>query len=429
MTSSLRVIVTGLIAQHPWLGGVTWDYLQYVLGLARLGHDVYYFEDSGQWPYTLDGGPSGNEWVAYDCTHHVNYLAKVMARFGLTNKWAYRFAINARWFGLPQQKRKEILHSADLVINISGTLKHPQDYRQVQRLVYIDSDPVFTQVKLQLPRGYNKFRKQLEAHDVYFSFGEHFSEAVPVTRQQWRPTRQPIVLSEWRPSTSWRDVYTTIMNWTSYKPLFYRRHTYGQKDMEFKRFLELPKEAAAVTLEVALSKVRNQRHIGWERDGITLSPAALVFIGSEVQWTPRDLLTHFGWRVVDPAETCSDLDSYRHYIESSKAEWSVAKNGYVLGQPGWFSCRSACYLAAARPVVVQDTGFGAVLPVGEGILSFRTLEEAAAAIEEVETHYLRHARAARAIAEEYFDSDKVLSRLIDDAMASEAAILREEIQP
>jgi hypothetical protein len=132
--------------------------------------------------------------------------------------------------------------------------------------------------------------------------------------------------------------------------------------------------------------------------------------------TPRALLAHKGWRVVDPEAVCSDFDDYRRYIESSKAEWSVAKSGYVLGQPGWFSCRSACYLAAGRPVVIQDTGFGAVLPVGEGLLSFTTDAEAVAALQAVEADYARHAKAARAIAEAYFDSDKVLTRLIDEAL-------------
>jgi hypothetical protein len=131
--------------------------------------------------------------------------------------------------------------------------------------------------------------------------------------------------------------------------------------------------------------------------------------------TPRELLAYKGWQVVDPAVVCADYTSYRQYIASSKAEWSVAKNGYVVGQPGWFSCRSACYLAAGRPVVVQDTGFGAVLPVGEGLLSFTSVEEAIAAIQDVEAHYDRHARAARAIAEAYFDAEKVLSQLLDAA--------------
>ena len=407
--SRLRIIVTGLIAQHPLLGGVTWDYLQYVLGLARLGHDVYYFEDSGQWPYTLDGGGS------YDCTPNVEHLARVMTRFGLRNRWAYHFPIKPRWFGLSHRERRAVLASADLLINVSGTLRRPQEYRPARRLVYIDSDPVFTQVKLKLARGHLKFRKRLEAHDLHFSFGESFSPGVPDTGHRWRPTRQPIVLSEWQSSTP-RDVFTTVMNWTSYQPLRYRGQDYGQKDVELKRFLELPAKVRSTVLEVAVSAL-NRRTADWQTDDSSLPPAVRRLALRNPQWTPGDLLHHMGWRMVGALEVCQDLDRYRDYIQSSKAEWSVAKNGYVRGQAGWFSCRSACYLAAGKPVVVQDTGFGAILPVGEGILGFRTMEEAVAAIREVEGDYPRHAKAARAIAEEYFDSDKVLTRLIEQALS------------
>ena len=173
--------------------------------------------------------------------------------------------------------------------------------------------------------------------------------------------------------------------------MVYNGQTYGQKDVEFKRFLELPSRVSPTVLEIAVNIGKTRR-------------------------TPHALIAHKGWRVVDPDNVCSDLDSYRKHIESSRAEWSVAKNGYVLGQPGWFSCRSACYLAAGRPVVVQDTGFSSVLPVGEGILPFTNIEEAVAAIHEVESNYTRHAKTAREIAEEYFDSDKVLNKLIDEAM-------------
>jgi hypothetical protein len=214
---------------------------------------------------------------------------------------------------------------------------------------------------------------------------------VPATGHQWRPTRQPIVLSEWHSEVPYREVFTTVMNWTSYKPVVYGQQSYGQKDIEFIRFQELPKLVAPTLLEIAVNAGKTRR-------------------------TPRQLLAHKGWQVVDPAEVCPDLETYRHYIESSKAEWSVAKNGYVLGQPGWFSCRSACYLAAGRPVVVQDTGFSAVLPVGEGLLTFTTVEEAVAGINEIEAHYSRHANTARALAMEYFDAPRVLTRLIDEAL-------------
>jgi hypothetical protein len=383
MISKLLIIVTGLIAQYP-LGGVTWDYLQFVLGLKRMGCDVYYFEDTGQWPYSPNEGG-----VAKDCKFNVEYLANVMKRFGLEDKWAYCFPWNSQWFGLSERKRTEVIQSSDLVINVSGTLQKPWNYRQTKFLVYIDSDPVFTQVKLL--RGQKDFRKMIDAHDVHFSFGEAFSEAMPATGHNWRPTRQPIVLSEWNPSMARRNVFTTVMNWTSHNDVDYNGQTYGQKDLEFKRFLELPSRVEPTVLEIAANIGKTRR-------------------------TPQDLLSHKGWRIVDPEKVCPDLDSYRTYIETSKAEWSVAKNGYVLGQPGWFSCRSACYLAAGRPVVVQDTGFTSILPVGEGILPFRTMEEAANAIREVETNYDKHAKAAREIAEEYFDSDRVLTQMIETAI-------------
>jgi hypothetical protein len=383
MTSKLRIIVTGLIAQYP-LGGVTWDYFQYVLGLAHLGHDVYYLEDTGQWPYNpLEGG------LGKDCAFNVDYLAGIMSRFALDGHWAYRFPWQSQWFGLSDAKRREVIQTADLLINISGTLERPDEYRQVRRLAYIDSDPVFTQVKLA--RGQADFQRLVDLHDVHFSFGECLSPAIPVTGHHWRPTRQPVVLSEWHPATPYRDVFTTVMNWTSYKPVVYGNQSYGQKDMEFIRFGDLPSLIAPTVIEVAVNAGKTRK-------------------------TPRQLLAYKGWHVVDPADICPDFDSYRQYVESSKAEWSVAKNGYVLGQPGWFSCRSACYLAAGRPVVVQDTGFSNVFPVGEGLLPFTTVPEAVAAIKDVETHYARHAQAARDIAEAYFAADKVLTRLIDEAL-------------
>ena len=385
MKSSLRIIVSGLIAQYP-LGGVTWDYFQYVLGLARLGHDVYYFEDTGLWPYNPNEGGTSK-----GCEFNVEFLSDIMKRYGLDDKWAYRFPWESQWYGLSAAKRAEVVQSADLLINVSGVLERPDEYRQARRMVYIDSDPVFTQVKLA--RGQMDFRKLIDLHDVLFSFGESFSSAMPETGLRWLPTRQPIVLSEWRPGQPHREVFTTVMNWTSYKPVVFNGQTYGQKDLEFQRFIDLPQRVSPTVLEIAVNQGKT-RH------------------------TPRSLLAHKGWQVVNPAEVCPDFESYRDYIQSSKGEWSVAKNGYVVGQAGWFSCRSACYLAAGRPVVVQDTGFRSVLPVGEGLLAFSSVDEAVAAIREVEENYAQHARAARDIAETCFDADKVLTRLIEGSFSA-----------
>ncbi|HYQ86846.1 MAG TPA: hypothetical protein VES59_06350 [Bacteroidota bacterium] len=390
--SSLRIIVTGLIGQHPRLGGVTWFHIQYMLGLARLGHDVYYLEDSGEWPYVLDGGPSGDDWVARDPAPNVEYLAAAMSRFGMENKWAYRYPLEPRWFGLSERKRQALIESADILINVSGTLEHPEKYRRVPRLVFIDTDPVFTQVKLA--GGDADFCRQVNSHDIHFSFGECLSpENVPDTGHCWRPTRTPVELSEWHPSAPQRGAFTTIMNWTSYEPESYGGRNYGQKDVEFRKFMDLPRRVAPIVLEVAMGMGVNEP-------------------------TPYDLLREKGWRLVDPLRVCPDLESLRTYTESSRGEWSVAKNGYVVGRSGWFSERSARYLAAGRPVVLQDTGFSKTLPVGEGILPFTNMEESVAAIQAVQSDYVRHSRAARAIAEEYFDSRKVLSQLIERAQTS-----------
>lgn len=388
MTSSLRVIVTGLIGTYP-LGGMTWHYLQYVLGLARLGHDVYYFEDVGAAPYNPEIGE-----LTEDCAFNLAYLSRVMSRFGLQDRWAYCFYRGHRWFGLPDAERRRVLQSADLLVNVSGTLGRPHEFRPVRRLAYVDTDSVFTQVRLA--RGDIDFRRKVDAHDIHFSFGERLSHAVPDTGHRWRPTRQPVLLSEWRPSTPYREVFTTVTNWKARtKPHVWNGRAYGQKDGELRRFLDLPGRVAPVVLEIALNAGKRRR-------------------------APSQLFAHRGWRVVDPEKVCPDFESYRRYIETSKAEWGVAKHGYVVGQAAWFSERSACYLASGRPVVVQDTGFPAVLPVGEGLLPFRTLDEAAEAVREVEAHYPRHAAAARAIAEEYFDSDRVLARLVDEAMNGDA---------
>jgi len=388
MMSSARIIVTGSIAQYP-LGGMTWHYLQYVLGLARLGHDVYYVEDSGAACYD----PALGELTG-DCRPSVEYLARVMARFGFAERWAYRCALRQLWFGLADTRRDSVVRSADLLLNVSGMLDRPWEYRQVRRLAYIDTDPVFNQIKLA--RGPSAFRDQVDAHDVHFSFGETLRGFGPL-RHVWRPTRQPVVLNEWRPSAPRRDVFATVMNWTASKnPPVFESRTYGQKDVELLRFIDLPRHVWPVALELAINPGKRRR-------------------------APLDLLRSHGWRVVDPERVCLDLDSYRAYIESARAEWSIAKNGYVEGRPGWFSERSACFLAAGRPVVVQDTGLAGVVPVGQGLLVFTTPDEAAVAIRKVTEEYDRHCRAALDIAHTYFSADNVLRLLVEQAINPAAA--------
>jgi len=389
MVSSLRIVVSGYIAQYP-LGGVAWDYLQYAVGLARLGHDVYYIEDTGVWPYNpAEGGVSSSRSVVPD--YNVRYLATVMERFGLGERWAYRFAGRTDWIGLSNSRVAELVASADLIVDVSFSLGAPRNYRGHGRLVGVDTDPVFTQIKLV--RGQNDFRRIVEAHDVLFSYGECLPGAIPSSGHHWRPLRKPILLSEWKPEEPPRDVFTTVMNWTSMNPLCHGGVSYGQKDDEFQHFMNLPERVAPTIIEIAMGP------------GKTRKP-------------PMELLRRKGWQVVNAEAVCADLESFRHYVCTSLGEWTVAKNGYVRGQVGWFSGRSACYLAAGRPVVVQDTGFRGILPVGEGILAFKTVEEAAEGLRAVRDSYDKHSAAARHIAEEYFDSKKVLSRLVDAAMTA-----------
>jgi hypothetical protein len=390
VSSKLRIIVTGLIAEYP-IGGMTWHYLQYVLGFTRMGHDVYYFEDSGGWPYDPYAGALGHTWHL-----NVRYLEQTMARYGLHDRWAYGVQREADtvWFGLDELARKAVVDSADLLINVSGTIDRPVKYRAVPRMVYIDTDPVFAQ--LRVLRGDQDFCDRLNVFDRHFSFGERVAEQLPSTGHRWLPTRQPVVLSEWTHGYEPRHSYTTVMNWSSYTSETYQGRIYGQKNVEFMRFLELPSRLPDVPFEVAGGPGHNDP-------------------------TPRELIAGKGWHLVEPMDVCPDLDTYRTYIQRSRGEWSVAKNAYVEACSGWFSERSACYLASERPVIVQDTGFSSVLPTGEGLVAFSTLEEAINAVRDVDAAYARHSRTALEIAEECFDSQKILSRLLDDAFRTSEA--------
>jgi hypothetical protein len=203
------------------------------------------------------------------------------------------------------------------------------------------------------------------------------------------------------------------MNLGRDETLSYAGRRFGYKNLQFRHYLDLPRHVPAATLEVALGDFD---YLEWKAEEAGSDRPSVPGL------TARNVLEDAGWRVVRAAKACPDLESYRAYIEQSLGEWSVAKHGYVVGQPGWFSCRSACYLAAGKPVVIENTGFDRVLPVGEGILAFRTVEEAAAAIKEVTANYARHAAAARDIAVTYFDSAKVLTSLIERAMNSPAGV-------
>lgn len=399
MSKRLRIVVGGYVGLLP-AGGVTWDYVQYPAGFAALGHDVYYVEDTRLWPIYQ---PAGSDWG--DASESVAHLRRVMEAFDLSSRWAYRDEASGRTFGMSAEQLKEVCREADVFVNVSCSTYMRDEYRRIPARALIDSDPMFTQIQYlsqqMFTPGEPGLRDLVDAHNFHFTFGERVGSGdcrMPDCGVRWRPTRQPVCLQHWRattppaPSSVADDdgaAYTTLMNWTAAKQLRHGGETWGQKDVEFRRFLHLPSLVSEVPLAVAVGQTGG---------------AGEPFPAAEARAS--------GWRVLDPEVSAPDWRSYRDFIESSRGEFSVAKETYVKARTGWFSCRSACYLASGRPVVTQDTGWSEHLPEGEGLLAFDTPEGAAHALRSVEADPARHSSAARAVAEEYFDSSRVLAALL-----------------
>ena len=383
----MRIIVTGLIGTYP-LGGVAWDYLQFVKGFVRLGCDVTYLEDTKQWAYD----PVAQTFTE-DCSANVEHLRRVLARVpGMERSFAFRDPAG-RLYGLGEDELARRCREADLLLNVSGSVWPDGIYREAKRIAYYDSDPLYTQAVAfaPAPTDPTSTPEWIRRHDVFFTMAENLRGpdcTIPDCGLDWKITRQPITLDDWdvpapRPDG---ERFTTVMSWkTSPKLPVVGGRTYGGKDVEFLRFLDLPSRTPE-SLEIAVS-----------------GPA------------PRDRLVGSGWRLVDAWERSSTMEIYRDYIGGSFAEWSIAKEAYVASSSGWFSCRSACYLAMGRPVVVQDTGFSNVYPSGEGIWPFRDVEGAVTSLAAVRADSRRQCEAARATAETYFKAETVLERLLRDA--------------
>jgi hypothetical protein len=258
--------------------------------------------------------------------------------------------------------------------------------------MFIDGDPMFCQIGL-LDGSNPLYAGRLRDHDSHFTFGLSVGQPdcpIPVDGITWRPTVQPIALDQWLVSPVSTDApWTTVMNWASYKPKVWEGRTYGQKNLEFNRFLDLPSKTN-VPLRLAMG------------------------LGVDGQ-RPAQELRQLGWDLVEPQEVVPDHSAYRSFLTNSRGEWSVAKHGYVEGRTGWFSCRTACYLAAGRPAVVQETGWSRHLPSDRGVLPFTTVEEAAEGLDKVTRNYSEHSKAAREIALEFFDAKKVCQGLLRQA--------------
>jgi hypothetical protein len=385
----MRIIVLGYMIRGP-IGGLAWHHLQYAAGLKRLGHEVYFLEDSDDYPSCYD--PS-RDTTGTDPGYGLAFAADAFARVGLHDAWAFYDAWSSRWLGPASSRVDDLCASAELLLNVSGVNPLRSWYLRVPERVLIDTDPVFTQIR-HLTDPYA--REQAERHTRFFSFGENIG--TPGCRVvddgfRWRPTRQPVVMDLWPVVEAPAGApFTTVMQWESYPAREFAGARYGNKSESFAPYLDLPGRTSA-TLELAIG-----------------SPTA-----------PRPMLSRRGWRIRDPLEIAPDPWKYQQYIRGSRGEFSVAKQGYVVSASGWFSERSACYLASGRPVVVQDTGFSRWLPTGAGVFCFATLDEAVAALDEVEERHDFHCRAAREIAEAYFDSRKVLQELLEAITSTEPA--------
>jgi len=370
----MRILFAGIIARYPF-GGVTWCSLMYLLGLRALGHDVFYIEDTGECVYD----PVQNT-RATDPIYGTTYIHNALEPFGLGDRWSF-VNYDGSYHGRTAGEVRQYAADADLFINLSGGSWFWRDeYARIPHKVFIDSDPAFTQ--LAIAKAEPWYVEFFERFDRLFTFGANIgtpASPIPTGEFTWHKTWQPITIGDWWTDVNPRDLFTSVMTWQieSFTDVG------GNKDQEFVKFIELPSRTPQ-RFELAING-------------------------------PQKLLQQYGWDTVDAMAVSRTPRQYREFIQQSKAEFGVAKHTYVANRSGWFSDRTECYLAAGRPALVQDTGWTAHLPSGEGLLAFSTPDEALAGVERINTHYDRHARCASDIAREHFDARRVLPVLLDTA--------------
>jgi hypothetical protein len=379
-SGALKIVIAGYIAGGP-LGGLVWHHFQYALGLKNMGHDVIFIEDSDDYPSCYN--PNTHE-LSDDPSYGIGFIEKIFTRFEINDKWAYYHALSKTWFGLTEKKVKKFCGSADLFLNLSGVNPVREFVQKIPVRVFIDTDPVFTQIRhLTEPAAFARAK----LHNRFFTFGENFGSqncGIPDDGFNWQPTRQPVFLKAWNYSTGNKNAkWTTVMQWDSYKSREYNSQVFGMKSASFDDYFSLPKK---------------------------ISDSFELAIGSAT--APKEKLLEAGWNISDPLAVTLSPSTYQQYIQQSKGEWSIAKHGYVGTNSGWFSERSTGYLASGRPVVVQETGFSEFIETGRGLFSFTSPAEAVVAIEEVNHDYAAQCNWAREIAEEYFRFDKVLNALL-----------------
>jgi hypothetical protein len=384
-----RIVVMGFMGSMP-IAGVIWQHIHYVVGLQRLGCDVYYIEDSARLPYNPQTFEVNNEF---------DYAAQVLDRlsqeFGFRNHWGFcaRYLPSNPTAGLPLKRIRQLYREADAILNICGTQELNDDLLVSDRILYIESDPGVEQIKID--KRVRSTLDYLRRHRALFTFGENIgtkSFPVPTHGFKWLPTRQPVVTDLWKTDRALprAAAFTSVANWSTsgLKDITWRRKKYlWSKSREFLRFISAPKKSG--------------------------EPFELATNIEDVKTQKRFLRN--GWRLRCPLQMSVDYWRYRDYIRRSKGEFTVAKDQYVRLNTGWFSDRSACYLAAGRPLITQETGFTNTYGGKLGLLSFRSLDEIVDAVKMINANYAKHSRAARALACEFFEAEKVLDSVLDRA--------------
>lgn len=379
-----RVVVAGYLVRCP-LGGYAWQAAHFLLGLRVLGCRVFFYEDSAYDPKAFV--PGAEEGDTYG--HGAAAAGRFLAAHGLVDQWSFHDAATDRWFGGGRDVARAALADADLFINLGGVNRVLAAARPRAVSAYVDLDPGVTQARLVA--GDAALAALVDEHDHLFTFGERIGRAdcgVPTAGRMWCPLRQPVVAALWEPMPVDASApFTTIGTWdVDGRDVIVDGETFTwRKRVEWRRILDLPRRTG-VRFRIAM----NLAHHPDDR---------------------RRLEAH-GWELVDPIALTADPERYRAFIRGSRGEFTTAKDVNVRLRSGWFSDRAACYLAAGRPVVTQDTGFGDAVPTGHGLHAFRTIEEAAAAIARVIGDYAREADAARALAHEHFAPERTLAPLL-----------------
>lgn len=379
LESRLKIIVSGMVAGDLGQGGAAWAVLQYVLGLLKLGHDVYLIEPVTTKQLVPPLSP-------LESSNNASYFLEIAREFRIEARCSLVLRGTKQTVGIPYSRLAAIGRGTTVLLNISGMLQDEDLIGGIPYRVYLDLDPAFN----QLWHATQGIDMRLERHNFFVTVGKAIGQTtcpVPTCGVPWITTFQPVVLDYWQAGTTITyDGFTTVGNWRGYGSIQHNGVFYGQKAHSLRPFMDLP-EKSSEKFMLALAIDRAERH-------------------------DLDALAKNGWVLLDPLQLVGTPHQYQKFISESKAEFGIAKSGYVLSQCGWFSDRSACYLASGRPVLAQDTGFSAYLPCGDGLFSFRTHDNVLAAIESINKDYVRHARAARAIAAEYFESSTVITKLL-----------------